>query len=450
MTWREDMLPASWRGVPFYAQDIGGDRGRRYARHEYPGRDQPFIEDLGRRAREETVEAFVIGADHIDAAKKLIAACEQPGPATLVHPYLGRMTVICTGCRPAWSTREGGMTRLSLTFAEAGQRRYPESRAENGSKVAGLAGQAQSAIGTALAAVSQLRQLPSYIAEAASSVVGAAADAVWGAIGSEAMTALERAGLSRDILALARDASQLVFSPATLASRVSGLLSADRWIGVVADAALGSGAGATVRGIIGGVSGISWRAYARLFDFDGGDAVRPMPVGAVTTNRQREAVIVAAHTALIRKTALVEASRAAVAVAAEIVDGDSDSVASGLRRDFDSVASALTVRDTLARRLEAETKQALSDGEFRALRDLRIAVVRAITDAAPRLPLLTTVRAPTTLPAIVLAHRLWGDGDITALAAQADAMVSRNRLRHPLFVPAQQPLQVVRAAGGSQ
>ena len=50
-SWPQMLNQASFRGVPFAV--YGGDArfGRRLALHEYPGRDKPYIEDMGRSTR---------------------------------------------------------------------------------------------------------------------------------------------------------------------------------------------------------------------------------------------------------------------------------------------------------------------------------------------------------------------------------------------------------------
>jgi len=67
--------------------------GRRTQVHEYPQRDKPWVEDLGRSAREIAFEAFVVGADYVDQANRLLSAIEEPGPGALIHPWFGTLTV---------------------------------------------------------------------------------------------------------------------------------------------------------------------------------------------------------------------------------------------------------------------------------------------------------------------------------------------------------------------
>lgn len=120
MTWRDNLQPASLNGIPFFVDSAGGKFGRRIALHEYPGRDKPYPEDMGRKARALNVQAFVIGADYMQGRDRLIAEVEKAGAKRLVHPWLGRLEVTVTEFDLEESTREGGMATLTFSFVEAG------------------------------------------------------------------------------------------------------------------------------------------------------------------------------------------------------------------------------------------------------------------------------------------------------------------------------------------
>ena len=136
MAWRDNLVDASFRGVGFQVDDTEAPiAGRRVAVHEYPGRDEPFVEDLGRRTKTYTIEAFVVGDEYAAARDRLIEACDMPGAGELVHPYLGSLQVACTACSLMERTREGRMARFSLSFTEAGANQYPTSRVNTGDNV---------------------------------------------------------------------------------------------------------------------------------------------------------------------------------------------------------------------------------------------------------------------------------------------------------------------------
>ena len=121
MGWRERLQPASFRGVPFEVDAAEATGGRRLARHEYPLRNEPYTEDLGRKARSWTITAFLIGEEYDVGRNRLLRACEADGPGTLVHPYLGELRVLVESVLEKETKQEGRVARLSLTFVEAGR-----------------------------------------------------------------------------------------------------------------------------------------------------------------------------------------------------------------------------------------------------------------------------------------------------------------------------------------
>ena len=78
----EQLQKASFRGVPFEVTAASLTAGRRTVVHEYPQRDKPYVEDLGRASRKLTIKAFVVGSDYLARAQRLLAAIEKPGPGT--------------------------------------------------------------------------------------------------------------------------------------------------------------------------------------------------------------------------------------------------------------------------------------------------------------------------------------------------------------------------------
>ncbi|EJG2197913.1 DNA circularization N-terminal domain-containing protein [Citrobacter freundii] len=124
--WRDRLRDASFRGVPFSVDDDDASFGRRVQLHEYPKRDKPYTEDLGRAARRLTINAYVIGDDYADKRDRLIAAVETEGPGTLVHPQYGEMQGSINGTvKVSHSSSEGRMSRISFEFVESGELTFP-------------------------------------------------------------------------------------------------------------------------------------------------------------------------------------------------------------------------------------------------------------------------------------------------------------------------------------
>ena len=119
--WRSRMMPASFRGVGFKVDMTGYVGGRRTVVHEFPKRDDPSTEDMGRRARRFPITGYIVGADFDLQMAALIAALETNGPGTLVHPFHGQFQVMV---EPPFVVNErrdrGRMATIEVTFVEAG------------------------------------------------------------------------------------------------------------------------------------------------------------------------------------------------------------------------------------------------------------------------------------------------------------------------------------------
>ena len=148
VAWLASLQPASFRGVPFGVLTSECRFGRRVSVHEYPYRDTPWVEDIGRSARRISLVGFLItdsaiygGGDVLAQRERMIAACEEAGSGTLVHPTLGKLTVNLSENGFAVTERidSGRYFEISFSFIEAGQRVFPSIIASTGDAVSSAA-----------------------------------------------------------------------------------------------------------------------------------------------------------------------------------------------------------------------------------------------------------------------------------------------------------------------
>ena len=87
--------------------------------HEYPFRDSPWVEDLGRASRVFRVRGFVTGPLFLTQFDLLVNAIEQKGPGTLIHPTRG--LIQASVVRFEWREPDGysGVIELDIDFIEA-------------------------------------------------------------------------------------------------------------------------------------------------------------------------------------------------------------------------------------------------------------------------------------------------------------------------------------------
>lgn len=126
MSWRDNLLEASFRDIPFSVIDSDRGGGRRNVIHQYPFKDEPYVEDLGGDSNEFLIEGYVIqntdnDFDYFDERDDLIEALEEPGSGTLVHPYHGILEVsLVDKYRLKESIAEGGIARFTMKFVGSG------------------------------------------------------------------------------------------------------------------------------------------------------------------------------------------------------------------------------------------------------------------------------------------------------------------------------------------
>ncbi|QLR42790.1 DNA circularization N-terminal domain-containing protein [Enterobacter sp. RHBSTW-00994] len=130
MAWKDRLQEASFRGIPFKVEGEGAPVGRRVETHEYPNRDKPYTEDLGKVTFRPNITAYVVGDDCWEQRDRLIEALNKPGPGALIHPTYGEISVCVDGeIKVSTTAGEGRMVRFDLQFVEAGELSYPTAGA---------------------------------------------------------------------------------------------------------------------------------------------------------------------------------------------------------------------------------------------------------------------------------------------------------------------------------
>ncbi|MDE1901523.1 MAG: DNA circularization N-terminal domain-containing protein [Alphaproteobacteria bacterium] len=173
MGWIDYLQPASFRGVPFSVLNETGEFGRRIALHEYPKRDIPYPEDMGRRSRRFQLQGYLVGDDVLAQREVMVGACEQSGDGVLIHPSYGRLTVTLMGpLRAVLKSDRGRYVELNFDFVESGQRIFPSAIIATGDAVSAAADAADGAASTdfATTALSSLKQGASVVQRAVGTV----------------------------------------------------------------------------------------------------------------------------------------------------------------------------------------------------------------------------------------------------------------------------------------
>lgn len=406
MSWRDRYQPGSFRGVPFRTQEHEGSGGRRLETHEYPFRDVPWTEDLGRRARTLSLTFFVAGDDCLEAADRLEAAFDQ-GAGLLVHPWKGSMIVTAESWSRRDTTDDGGIVSFQVSFVEAGKAIQSVVRPDTGAIARTTAAAATVAARDRFADRFSIERSAAFVEKAAGDVVRYAA----------AATSIA-AGLQGGIgPALAAIDANLGLLPAGLADTLRAPIALGRSLvdAVLTIRALGGSAAAQIAGL------------SRLAAFDGGLIAVPGATPDRLLQRANQAAVV---------------DLVAVAAVAELVAAIADA-------PLASYQDAVALRDATVDLIEDRQLAAADIGDD-AVADAYAELQRVmVADVTARGGTLARVYAYTpiaTEPALVIAARLYGP--TPALSDRVDDIIARNRIRHPGFVPGGCAIEVLEASSG--
>lgn len=395
MSWRESIKPAKFRDVEFFVDAAELEGGRRGAKHEYPLRDVPFVEDLGRKARIFPVEAFVIGEDYFTARDALIAALETPGAGELIHPYYGTRRVVCTGFRVRESKEEGGLARFGITFEETESApQFPSSSTSTADKLSASSDDATDAIAADFEALYNVDGQPALALESLAAVVDSAAEAMDDAFAPLLTAEQDLASLQRGIEELTADLDALVRAPADVVASLSGILGSLTALAAAPRQAI--------------------TALLAVYDFTP-SADRPP---ATTATRVREQTNYDALLRLVRLLSVVQAARLCPDAA------------------FDTYEDAIWVRNALSDALDDQA-EGVGDDAFALLEQLRADLVRAVPGEDSDLPHLMAYVPGSQVPSLVLTHRLYGE-----LSREAD-ILARNGVLRPGFISGSAELEVL-------
>ncbi|MGY3278121.1 DNA circularization N-terminal domain-containing protein [Bradyrhizobium sp. S3.7.6] len=146
--WKLNLRPASFKGVGFHVEADTRSGGRRIVPHEFPKRDIPYAEDMGRRARRFHITGYLIGPNYQTQRDALVQAFETEGGADLVHPtYQVPGAVVADTYNMTERRERGGWVEFEVAFVEAGQGVDLQITADTQGAVAGAANNAVGAPG---------------------------------------------------------------------------------------------------------------------------------------------------------------------------------------------------------------------------------------------------------------------------------------------------------------
>lgn len=420
-SFRSQLRKASYRGFPFILLEASTSYGRRNAVHEYPKRDMPWVEDMGRKARTFNVVGFIVGDDVIAQRERLLELVERSDDGELVHPTLGRkqVAVLDFTIQERWD--EGRKFEFAFTFIEQGKRLFPGSNSAAGKGTGQLVNvvdtsSAQAFINKVLAAtqdgittVSAAVERAGAYASRATQVVSDATSLFRTAIalpGEFGRLIRKAEGIGLGVLsAVAPGATLASLTAAGVAARLA-VSEAGRTLSTLTDPSLMPGAAKQVVSAVVAASPAPGDVIRSL------QALVGMPAPPVVAGNDLTVQTAAAD--MLRRAALTTIASTAATYEPTSTD------------------EAVTLRTMVLGALDDEITRAGDQGEdtvYQSLRELRAATSAAINAAGAKVPQLRTVTTNTPMPSLALAQRLYRD------SSRADDLVARAVPVHPAFMP---------------
>jgi prophage DNA circulation protein len=394
-SWKDRLRPASFRGIAFFIDSSQYTGGRRVAFHEFPDRDNPFAEDLGKVGQTFRVEGHILGDTYFDTKKSLLDAANQEGPGELVHPYYGTLLVQCGAFSIDEDNREGRIAKISFQFYEAGDNRYPK---EVDDKQFVLEEKTLSALDKSKAEFDRrfsIAKLPGFAVDTARKSVADAANFFENATKGLQTQAKEIADLAFAIRNLRAETNDLLQSPAELSQRLADSFS-------LLEAALG-------------LPKDKLKGAQVFAGFGSGDAAIP----TTTPIRQKQDENKRVFDDFMKRTGTVQAVNAASVV------------------EFESVDEASEIRDTLRDQIDDILLTAEDDDVFQAFQDVKAQLARVLPDADADLPNVQTITVQDTNPSLVVAY------DLFEVPEAEEDLINRNKIAHPGFVLGGSTLEVI-------
>lgn len=406
----EQLQPASFRGVPFEVEASGITVGRRTVVHEYPQRDRPYVEDMGRATRNITLQCFVVGSDYLEQAQALMHELEEPGPGTLIHPWLGEMEVTITSVSELQFDQGLGVASVTITATEAGDLEFPAVTADEDTEALEAADAVEKSAVDKFCEDFDLSTINDWVDSA---LEGSLLDALnfvsAGDLGKLFDYAEGVANLADKAMAL------LSTDPKIFATRLAGALGLSRWATTVS----------AWRGVAKSLKNLcrhdKLKARTKAYAERKGE-----PMSDVTRQVMKSQ---AAIETLVRQLLIAQMVGVStlVATSKDVSSPDGEEDTRTTTRSYDEIVE---LRDELCQVLDDELLMEENDKMYQVLDEARTAIFDVLTHKADALQHVVIVKPDDVFPAVVLAYDYHDD------AGRDLEIARRNSVEHEGFCPA--------------
>lgn len=395
MAWKDNLRQASFRGVPFFVDTSQYTTGRRVVAHEFPNRDNPFAEDLGKVGDSFKVDGHILGDDYFEIKSRLIAAVNQFGPGELIHPYYGFRFVQCGAFSVDESTLEGGIAKISFQFYETTDLKAPRAVDDKLEQLGTSKDAALLASKSAFDNIFDIAKAPAFVVDKAREGVFAVTDLYTRS--------------TRTATAVAEGVAELAFSIRNLKAEINDLLQAPSKLSerLLDSFSLLEGALSLPEGRL--------RGFANFFSYGGVETSLLFN----TINRRREKQNDDAFNRFIHEVSVASAINQAPQAA------------------YASQDDALLVRDQLAEQVEIILLNTQDDNVYAEYDKLNALLAELLPNESDNLPNTFNLTLRNSETSLTLAYDLFENLD-----SESD-LITRNRIAHPAFILGGATLEVL-------
>lgn len=427
MAWFDELHldgKGSWRGIEFFVDSHDNVLGRKVVLHEYPGRDQPYAEDIGRASRRFKLTCYVLGNDYNVDRDDLLREFETSGPGQLVHPTLGEFQcVIVSPVSMKEAPQEGGIARFDLELVEVGSAGLTISFADVANEVnvdADTAGDALAEeFSDSFSVIGAINSVRTAAVGAISTLNNTLAQGR--AVVNTALAVADDVGSA--IQSVAQNAASLILAPIALAQAVRGVVTGAFSAVATLDSALSdliSAGGQALAAVESNIFGDFRAKHAK--DLINTMAVAGSDIAPPNDNTSDQGTIQSKNQAslinLYRKMSVIEGARNATQL------------------EYESRDAVIDMSDTVSQLLSDAATDA-GDELWAALADLRDSFTRRMAQLAEELPALVEHIPQETRPCLCIAYDIHDD------ATRETEIIGRNNLSDPNFVRALIPIKVI-------
>lgn len=461
LNWRDRLYTAEFRTSKFKVASVDTGVGRRNVVHQYPFRNEPYVEDLGRDANEFVINGYVIAnkdndQDYFYERDSLIGALRAEGPGILVHPFYGYQVVSLVGkARIVEDFSEGGICRFTMTFVPAGKNRYPTDAIDSVDSMDAAAETANAALrdsfgvkystiaslGTSLSKLTtNIQKLYSAQRKIMRAIQGGPRSLI-----STALGFIDTAAANTTNTAIGNACT----IGGVLVSSMDSFLSAGGVVGDFQDNLVEGICSGALTNRAGGVTSSTTSQTGTLAPAYGKSVVTEMldlqtygddfdPITVTSPNSAQDAINTEHVINMGRNSGLVATTQLAVRI--DYTDrNESQTILTAVINKIDDQLTRLG--DNASSSAYATYGLSVADDEaFIAMQELRKIFVKAMQQIGAKLPLLMDYEVPSEIkPALLLAYEQYKDLD------RENEIITRNQIKipHPGFLPGGEKIEIL-------